>query len=157
MIVMKARLNPLSMAARGGLAGPELLADALEDEHVGVDRHADGEGDARDAGQGQGGAEGGHAGEQHEEVQGEGDVGDEAGQPVVHEHEEEDDGGRDRDGRAAPADGVGAERRPHRALLEDLNGSGQRPRPQDDGEVGGLLGGEAAADLARCPTGCARG
>ena len=40
-------------AACGVLPLPQLLADALEDQHVGVDRHADREHDARDAGQGQ--------------------------------------------------------------------------------------------------------
>src|SRR5713226_146604 len=39
-----------------------LLAHALVDQHVGIDRHADGEHEARDAGQGERGAEDRHAG-----------------------------------------------------------------------------------------------
>ena len=50
--------HPVEAVADGGphrLAVAQLLADALEHEHVGVDAHADGEDDAGDAGQGQGG------------------------------------------------------------------------------------------------------
>ena len=39
---------------RGRLAGANLLADALEDQHIRVHAHADGENDAGDARQGQG-------------------------------------------------------------------------------------------------------
>ena len=69
------------------LAAPQLLADALEDEDVGVHRHAHGERDAGDARQRQRRAERGHHREQDEQVQDQRDVGDEAGEPVVDQHE----------------------------------------------------------------------
>ena len=52
MIVQNALSKPVAIAARTAPARAKLLADALEDQHVRVDRHADGErepGDARHA------------------------------------------------------------------------------------------------------------
>ena len=57
MIDDSALSKPASIADAHRPAGAQLLADALEDQHVGVDRHADGEDDAGDAGQRQRGAE----------------------------------------------------------------------------------------------------
>src|SRR5215831_12902201 len=45
------------------LAVAQLLADALEDQHVGVDRHSDREHETRETRQREGGAEAGEAGE----------------------------------------------------------------------------------------------
>src|SRR4051812_17297824 len=50
-------------------AAPQFLADAFVDQHVGVDRRADGEHEAGDPGQGQRGAEHRHHREDHEDVQ----------------------------------------------------------------------------------------
>ena len=57
MIVRKALLNPALTAAIDRLAGAQLFADALKDQHVTVDRHTDAENDAGDAGQCQHGSE----------------------------------------------------------------------------------------------------
>ncbi len=48
-IVHQALPNPASTAAAYRLSGPQLFADALENQHVGIDRHTDGENDAGDA------------------------------------------------------------------------------------------------------------
>ena len=53
-IEFQARLKPASIADEQRLADAQLLLGPLEDQDVGVDRHADREHEARDAGQGQG-------------------------------------------------------------------------------------------------------
>ena len=53
MIEVNARSKPMVDRRADGSPGAHLLPDALEDEHVGVHRHADGQDDAGDAGQGQ--------------------------------------------------------------------------------------------------------
>src|SRR5262249_48673457 len=62
------------------LAVAQLLADALEDQHVGVDRHADGEHEARDAGQRERRAEAAEAGEDVEQVEQQRDDRDQTGE-----------------------------------------------------------------------------
>ena len=130
------------------LAVAQLLADALEDEHVGVHAHADGEDDAGDAGQGQGGAEVGHGPEEDEQVGGEGHDRVQAGEPVVDEHEDGEEGHAHAGGDHALADGIASEGRAHRQLLQVLQRGGQRARAQDLGQLVRLLGGEAARDLS---------
>src|SRR5436190_1074703 len=61
-----------------GLPQAQLLADALQDEDVGVDRHADGEHDAGDAREREREAESGERAHQEEDVQQEGPIGDRA-------------------------------------------------------------------------------
>ena len=50
-MVASARVNPASIAAIARAPAAHLLADALVDQHVGIDRDADGQHDADDAGQ----------------------------------------------------------------------------------------------------------
>ena len=50
-MVASARVKPASMRGDRRAAGAHLLADALVDQHVAVDRDADGQHDADDAGQ----------------------------------------------------------------------------------------------------------
>ena len=54
------QIEPLLNRNGGGLACPQLFADALEDQHVGVDAHTNGEDDACDSRQGQGGSRESH-------------------------------------------------------------------------------------------------
>ena len=49
MIVAKAFEKPFSIAVFGARPAAQLFADALEDQHVRVDRHADRQDEARDA------------------------------------------------------------------------------------------------------------
>ena len=51
------------------LAQAELLADALVDQHVGIDRHTESQHDAGDARQGQGRAQGRHSRHQEHDVE----------------------------------------------------------------------------------------
>ena len=67
-MVAKARLKPASSAEMIERPDMRLLADALVDQHVRIDRHADGEHDAGDAGQGQRRAEQHHRGEDERDM-----------------------------------------------------------------------------------------
>ena len=91
-IVIQTRSKPFCTRHSHGLAVAQLLADALEDEHVRVHPHADGQDDARDAGQGEGGPVVGHGREQDDEVGGQGHHRVQAREPVVDEHEDRDEG-----------------------------------------------------------------
>ncbi len=133
----------------GREAGParlHLLARALVDEDVGVHRHADGEQQARDAGQRQHRqahqrAAGerrvarhlreqarGHdrAERQQDEVEHHREVGHEAHRAVVEEHEEQDRRDADEDRELRVRDRVLAEGRVHEALAEHLERGGHR-------------------------------
>ena len=128
------------------LADLQLLTDPLEDQDVRVDRHADGQRDAGDTRQRQGGAEGGHAREEDEKVQDERDVGDHPGEPVVDHHEDEDHHRRGEDRDHPLADRVGAERRPDGPFLQDRHRGGEGALAQHDGEVACLVDRELAGD-----------
>ena len=75
-MVASARVKPASIAVIGGAAGAHLLADALVDQHVEIDRDADGEHDAGDAGQRQRRAEQRQHAEDHRDVDRDRDVGE---------------------------------------------------------------------------------
>ena len=114
-----------------------LLAHALVDQHVGIDRHAHGQHDAGDAGQRQRRAEAGQDADHQEVVGDQRDVGEEAEEAVADEHEDDDrDRGDDR-GDDAGADRVAAEARTDGALLDDGQLGRQRAGAEQDGEVVG--------------------
>ena len=110
-IEFQARLKPASIAGDERLAGPQLLLRPLEDQDVGVDRHADREDEAGDAGQGQGHRDEPEEGVHDERVVDERGVGQDARQPVVDEHEQEDQGDPDAAAEQALAQERGAQRR----------------------------------------------
>ena len=149
-------------------AGLELLAYALEDEHVGVDRHAEREDETGDAGHREDRelhrAAAAHRrvvredtedvrdedkrGREERDVEEERDVGDEAGHPVVDEHENGDKAEAEAGGNDAGMLGVFTDSRRDGGLRENLHRRGQGAGVQ---LVGELLGGrtvEAAGDLA---------
>src|SRR5690348_15109248 len=74
---------------------PSARKKKLEDEHVGVHRHADREHDAGDAPEREGPSEPVPAGEQVEDVEHHGDDRDRAGELVVDQHEDDDHYGAD--------------------------------------------------------------
>ncbi len=114
-------------------AAADLLADALVDQHVGVDRHTHGERDAGDARQGQRRPEQRQAAEQQAKVEEQRDVGIDAELSVEHDHEEHDERDADDAGKRAGMDRIGAEARTDRALLEDGERRRQRAAPLRDG------------------------
>ena len=129
-----------------GLAQRQLLADAFEDQHVVV--HGDGHGqhDPGNAGQAEREAEIGHQGEQDDEVEDQREVGHQAGEAVVDDHEDEDEGGGQSRRGEAGLDRVFAHRRPDRAFFDDVDGRGQGAGAQDDGQVLRFVDAEVAGD-----------
>ena len=131
---------------RERFAEGKLLAHALEDQNVGIDRHADRQHDAGDAGHGQRRAEAGEHAEDDQDVERHARDGDGAGQRVVADHE----GGDERDtnvgGAFAAVDGVGGERGSDLVLLLDLQFDVERV-VEHVGEVARLAVGETAGDL----------
>lgn len=77
------------------LACTKFLLGALEDKHVGVNRHTEGKHDTGDTREGQHGLEGGEDSEGEEEVADKSEVGDETGNQTVyntHENHQQHDG-----------------------------------------------------------------
>src|SRR5438270_366226 len=103
MITSEARKNQfrapmmLSVRGRGGVSapGPDLLFEAFEDQHVGVDRHSDAEDEAGQAGQREGDRPGLEERDHDSRVGDQGHARQEAGQAVVGDHEEDHDGEAD--------------------------------------------------------------
>ena len=126
---------------------PDFLADALVDQHVGVDRGADGEDEAGDAGQGQGGVEHRHDAEDQEGVHDQRDVGIDAEAAVGDEHEDDHAERSDEAGDHALVDRILAEVGADGALLDDVELHRQLARREADREVVRALDGEAAGDL----------
>ena len=139
MMVAKARWKPRSTADAHGLAELQLLADALEDQHVGVDRHADGQDHAGDAGQRERGLEGADRAEQEDDVEDQGDDGVDARALVVDEHEDDDQDQPDHAGPQPADDRVAPERRADRPLLEVGDRGRQRAGAQHQRQVLGAL------------------
>ena len=133
-------------------AGAHLLADALVDQHVGIDRDADGEHDAGDAGQRQRRVEQRQHAEDHRDVDRDRDVGEQAEQAVGHQHEDDHHAPRRRKTTVLPlAIEVLAEAGADGALLDDGERRRQRAGAQQDGEVVGALHGEVAGNLPEPP------
>ena len=124
------------------------LADALIDEHVGVDRDTHGEHDAGDTRQGQREARHRHDADEQDQVHDERDIGEDAEQAIGDQHEAHDRDERDDRGDGAGPDRVGAEARADGALLDRDQARRKRTGAQNDCQAVGLLDGEIAGDLA---------
>ena len=125
-----------------------LLADALVDQHVRIDRHADGEHDAGDARQRQRRAEQHHRGEDEQDMHGEREVGEDSENAVGRNHVHDDQDRADKGRALAGVDRVLAQARPDRALLDHGELGGQRAGAQQDRQAARLVHGEIAGDLA---------
>ncbi len=127
-----------------------LLANSLEDQHVGVDAHADRQDQAGDAGQGERRSQGGHDGQREQQVQQQRHIGDGAADRVVRQHEGGDDDQADDARTDALVEVVGADGRtdhPRGDGLLDQSG-GQRAGVELVHHVGDLRLAEAAGDDA---------
>ena len=125
----------------------QLLADALVDEDVGVDRHAERQRDGRDAGQRQRRLQHRQEGHEQHQVDGQRDRGDEAHQQVIDAHE---DGQHDEavEHRVESlVDVLLAERGADGALLDDLHRRGERAGAHQQRDVVRFASVHAAADL----------
>ena len=87
-IEFQARPKPASTAGGQRLADPHLLLHPLEDQDVGVDRHADREDEAGDAGEGQRHRDEPEDRQHDERVVDQREARDDARQPVVDQHEQ---------------------------------------------------------------------
>lgn len=148
---MVARSKPALTAAQGREPQMQFLAYAFVDQHVGVHGHTDGQHYTGDAGQGQGGAEAGHARHDDEHGEAEHDVGDDAAHAVVDGHEHDHGGGTHQSGVDAAVDGFLAQGRTDGTFFQHRHGRGQRTGTQHDGQVRGFLRGELAGVTARPP------
>ena len=152
------RLASMMVAQRPVVAGvdgaddaapdPRLLADALEDQHIGVHRHADGEHDAGDARQGERRLQQRERAEDQRHVEHERHIRHHAeqavGQPHEHEHRHHADDARG----LAGVDRILAEARPDGALLQIDQRGRQRAGAQQQRQVLRLRHGERAGDDA---------
>ena len=84
-------------------AGSQFLAYSFVDQHVGVDRHADGQRDAGQARQRQRRAEEGHHRDHHQQVEQHRDVGDQAEHAVIDQEEDQHEAERDTGSRCVRA------------------------------------------------------
>ena len=96
------------------------LAQTLVDQHVGIDGHAEHEHEAGQAGQREGGVDQHHEADRQQQVGQQRDAGDDAGEAVVDEHEDQHGHEGEADRQRALADRVAAERRPHGVLADRL-------------------------------------
>ena len=118
-------------------SGAHFLAQTFVDEHVGIDRHADGEHDAGDAGQRQRRIEERQDTEDHGDVDGHRDIGENAEQAVGGEHEADHQRGAHIGCRLALGDGVLAQPGADGAFLDHRQRRRQRAGAQQNGQVVG--------------------
>src|SRR5664279_5532498 len=130
------------------LAVVHLLADALEDEDVRIDGHADREDEPRDARQREGRVDVGHRAEEDQGVQDESDDRVHAREAVVEDDGDEDADHADDRREDALLDGVEPERRPYGAFLENDHLGRKSARTENEREGVGLFRGEVPLDDA---------
>ena len=133
-------------------AATDFLADALVDQHVGVDRHAQGQRNGGDAGQREGGLQERQQGHQEEQVRAQCHRGDQAEQHVVRRHEHDDGHEPPLGGVEALLDVVLAQARADGALLDDFHRRRQRTGAQEQRRVVRFHGVHASRNLDTAAT-----
>ncbi len=128
-------------------APAQFLADALVDQHVGVDGHAQREGDGRDAGKGQRGLHHRQQRDQQHQVDRQREHRHDAEHRVIQAHEDRDGGKAPQRGSKARRDVLRPQAGADQAFLDDLHRRRQRSGPQQQGQVVGGLGGPQPGDL----------
>ena len=147
--VSKAFENPAASAAAGGLAAAQLLANALENQHIAIHRHTDGEDHAGDSRQRQHRAEARQCGDQQHAVEQQRERRIGARPTVVKQHDRHHCRQSGRACLHSVANRIRAEGRLHRPRLHDFDGRGQRAGAQVHREILRLLEIARAANLAR--------
>src|SRR6202011_2907066 len=135
----------------GAAARAYFLADALIDQHVRIHRDADREHDAGDTRQRQRRAQQRQHAEDHGNVDGDRDVGEQAEQAVSREHEDDDQRRAGVSRVFARGDRILAETRPDGAFLDDGQRRRQGAGAQQDRKVIGGLNGEMPGYFAGAP------
>src|ERR1700730_18067227 len=136
---------------RGNRSAPaaQFLADALIDQHVGIDRDADRQHDAGDARQRERGIQQRQHAEDHRDVDGAREIGDHAKQPIGREHEHDHHDRADIGGEFTLLDRILAEAGADGALLDHRQRRRQGAGAQQDRQIVGGLHREAAGNLPR--------
>ena len=106
------------------------LAYALVNQDISVDRHANGEDDARDSRKGQRRPEQHKPGEDKGDMDRQRDIGEDAEYAVGDQHIEGDEGSANIGRALARVDRILTEARPHRAFLDNREFRGQGAGPQ---------------------------
>src|ERR1039458_9168425 len=121
------------------LAMPQLLANTLEDQNVGVNAHTDGQNHTRNSRQGESCSAVAQESQQDHQVQDQAQIGVDAGRVVVEQHKDQHRDHADDRRPHALADRIGAQRWPHRDLLQVLDSRRQRAGAQRQRQVLGLF------------------
>ena len=124
------------------------FADALIDQHIGVHRHAHGQHDTGDTGQGQRGAEHGQDRHQKNDVEAQRDIGEQAEHAVARDHEQRHQNQPGKGGIASGLHRIGAKLRAHRTLFQNFQRRGQGACAQQNRQIVGALRVEIAGDFA---------
>ena len=130
---------------RGAVA--HFLSDALVDQHVGVDGHAQRQGDGRDARQRQRGLQQRQQCHQEQQVGGQRDDRDKAEQHVIGDHEDGDGGEAPHRRMKTLLDVLGAQARADGAFFDDVHRRGERAGAQQQRRVVGFHRAHAAGNL----------
>ena len=127
----------------------EFLTDTLEDQHVGVDGHTDGQHQTGQPWQGKRGLDGNHHGQNQQEVQHQGPAGHNARKTVVEQHEHQYQRDGHENGDPALVDRILAERGAGRHLADRLFGQGRRQAAgvEHADQVAGFFVGKRAGDF----------
>ena len=138
-VSMMVREGPVVAVAQGGRqvhAAVAFLAQALVDQHVGVHRHAEHEHEPGQARQRERGVDGHHEADGQQQVRQQGDGRDQAGEPVVDDHEHQDATKASTIEIVSAADGVLPERRADGVLADrqrlERGRQGAGPEQLDD-------------------------
>src|SRR5690606_36033897 len=116
-------------------------------QHVGVNGHAQGQGNSRNTWQGKRGLQHRQYGQQQEHIKRQANGGKDAHQVVIND-DEDGNGNKTIQGRVKTLfDVVGTQAWAYGAFFNDFHGGGQRTGTQQQGGVGRFLWRHAAADL----------
>ena len=119
----------------GRIADTQFLTDAFVDQHVRVDRHADGQRDGRHAGQCQCRLQHRQQRHQQDHVDGQRDDGGHAEHRVINDHEHGDHRKTDPGGMEAALDVFRTQARTDGTFLDDLDGCGERAGTQQQCQI----------------------
>ena len=113
----------------------------------GIDRHTGGENDSCDTGQRQRRLQHRQHGDDHDQVESEREIRHQAEHPVIDPHENEHENEADNDGAETLLDVLLAKARPHGALLDNLDGRGERASAQQQRQIARFFGIIQSSDL----------
>src|SRR5215472_2524525 len=129
------------------LASAQFLPHPFIHQHVGIDRHSEGQHDSGDTGKGQRGLHRCHHADQKQDIQGQPEIRHDARAAIVDGHEDQHGGGANDERKLALTNRIATQRRADRAFLFEFDCRRQRTGPQHDGEIVRLVEREAPGNL----------